>query len=174
MEASWWERLTEGETGSFSYWARFSKSLIQFSVDVQGYVPSCFLTWGQTMVEVMKIMETSFKRSQAFTAALSPHDPATGHHWPMPLPETPGHSWACLGQSLVGSLPLSSGSWCAQGSVCALQESVSQSCVGPGGSMLRWVLLTKESRVNTKIFFFFFDMMMFWAEVCLSKIHVSK
>ena len=39
--------------------------------------------------------------------------------------ETPGHSPASLGQSLVGSLLLSPGSWCAQGSVCALQESVS-------------------------------------------------
>ena len=43
----------------------------------------------------------------------------------MPLLETPGHSQASLGQSLVGSLLLSPGSWCAQGSVCALQESVS-------------------------------------------------
>ena len=39
--------------------------------------------------------------------------------------ETPGHSWACLGQSLVGSLLRSPGSWCTQGSVCALQESIS-------------------------------------------------
>ena len=31
----------------------------------------------------------------------------------------------CLRQSLVGSLLLSPGSWCAQGSVCALPESVS-------------------------------------------------
>ena len=43
----------------------------------------------------------------------------------MPLLETPGHSRASLGQSLVGSLLLSPGSWCIQGSVCALQESVS-------------------------------------------------
>ena len=43
----------------------------------------------------------------------------------MPLPETPGHSWASLGQFLVGSLLLCPGSWCAQGFVCALQESVS-------------------------------------------------
>ena len=43
----------------------------------------------------------------------------------MPLPETPGHSQTSLGQSLVGSLLLSPGSWCAQGFVCALQESVS-------------------------------------------------
>ena len=86
--------------------------------------PPCCLTWGQTMVEVRKIMATSFNRSHAGTAALSALDPAAGHHWPTPPPETPGHSWASLGQSLVGSL-LSSGSWCAQSFVCALQESVS-------------------------------------------------
>ena len=40
-------------------------------------------------------------------------------------PETPGHSRASLGQSLVGSLLLSPGSWCTRCSVCALQESVS-------------------------------------------------
>ena len=77
------------------------------------------------MVEVMKIMVTSFKRSHACTATLSAPNPAAGHCQPMPPLETPGHSWASLGQSLVGSLLLSPGSWCAQGSVCALQESVS-------------------------------------------------
>ena len=40
-----------------------SKCLIQFSVDGWGCVPSLLFTWGQTMVEVMKIMATSFKRS---------------------------------------------------------------------------------------------------------------
>ena len=53
-----------------------------------------------------------------------PH-PAAGHHQPMPPPETSGHSWACLGQSLVGSLLLSPGPWGTQGSICALPESVS-------------------------------------------------
>ena len=77
------------------------------------------------MVEVMKIMEASFKRSHARPATPSAPNPAAGHHQPTPLPETPGHSRASLGQSLVGSLLLSPGSWCAQGSVCALQESVS-------------------------------------------------
>ena len=47
------------------------------------------------------------------------------HHWPTPPIDTPGHSQASLGQSLVGSLLLSPGSWCARGFVCALQESVS-------------------------------------------------
>ena len=77
------------------------------------------------MVEVMKIMGTSFKRSHASTATLGAPDPATGHCGPTPPLETPGHSRASLGQSLVGSLLLSPGSWCTQGSVCALQESVS-------------------------------------------------
>ena len=87
--------------------------------------PSIYLTRGQTTVEVMKIMATSFRRSHECTATLSAPDPAAGHHQPMPRLETPGHSHASLGQSLVGSLLLCPGSSCAQGSVCALQESVS-------------------------------------------------
>ena len=82
-------------------------------------------TRDQTMVEVMKIMATSFKRSHACTAALSTSDPEASHCRPTPPPETPGHSRVSLGQSLVGSLLLSLGSWCTQGFVCALQESVS-------------------------------------------------
>ena len=84
-----------------------------------------WLNWTETMVEVMKIMVTSFKRSHARTATFSAPNPAAGHWQHMPLPETPGHSWASLGQSLMGSLLLSSGSWCTQGSLCALQGSIS-------------------------------------------------
>ena len=66
-------------------------------------------------------------------------DSTTGHHRPTPPPETPGHSRASLGQSLVGSWLLSPGSWCAQGSVFAHQESVSQSCVSSGASIVgKW------------------------------------
>ena len=78
------------------------------------------------------------------TAALSAPDPATGHWRPTPLPETPGHSQASLGESLVGSLLLSPGSWCTQGFVCALQESVSPVlfkfwwlCGGVNGDLLQ-------------------------------------
>ena len=80
------------------------KSLIQSSVDGQGCVSSLLFN---------------------LEASLSAPDPAAGHRWPIPLLETPGHSWASLGQSLVGSLLLSPGSWCTQSFVCALQESVS-------------------------------------------------
>ena len=69
------------------------------------------------------------------------------HHHPTLPPETPGHSRARLGQSLVGSLLPSPGSWCAQGSVCALPESVSpvlckfwQLCGGVNGDLLQEVL----------------------------------
>ena len=65
------------------------------------------------------------QRSCGCTAALSAPDPAAGHHQPTSLLETSGHSQASLGQSLVGSLLFSPGSWCAQGLVCALQETVS-------------------------------------------------
>ena len=70
-------------------------------------------------------MATSFKWSHACTAALSAPDPTAGHHQPTPWPETPGHSWACLSQFLVGSLLFSPGYRCTQGFVCALQNYVS-------------------------------------------------
>ena len=77
------------------------------------------------MVKVMRIMVTSFKKPHAHVAPLSAPNPASGHCQPAPLMETPGHSQASLGQSLVGSLLLPPGSWCAKGSVCALPESIS-------------------------------------------------
>ena len=80
--------------------AMLSKSLIQCSVDGWGFVPLCWLTRGLTMVKVMKIIVTSFKRFHACTSALSAPSPAAGHRRPTPLPETPGHS----GQVWVGLL----------------------------------------------------------------------
>ena len=71
------------------------------------------------------MMEISFKRSHACTATLSVPNPAAAHCRLTPLRETPGHSRASVRQSLEGSLLLSSGSWCALGSVCALQGPIS-------------------------------------------------
>ena len=122
----------------------FSKSLIEFSVDGWGCVPFLLFTWGQTMVEVMKIIGTSFKRSHACTAALSAPNPEAGHHRPTPPLETPGHSQASLGQSLEGSLLLYPGSWCIKVSVCACQESISQSCVSSGSSMVGLMAISSK------------------------------
>ena len=79
--------------------------------------------------------------------ALSAPSSAAGHHRPTPLLETPGHSWASLGQSLVVSLLLSPGSWCKQGSVCALKESISQFCVSSGSCMVG-LMATSSKRAH--------------------------
>ena len=68
----------------------------------------CSLAWGKTMVGLMMVVVTSFRRT---------YDRS-------PL-ETPVHSLGSLAQSLVGSPLLSPGSWCTQGFVCSIQESVS-------------------------------------------------
>ena len=92
------------------------------------------------MVEVIKITVTSFKRSHACTTLSAPN-PAAGHHQPTPPPETPGHSRASLGQSLVGSL-LSPGSWCT-GSVAPSRVYFPvlckfwQLCGGDNGDLLQ-------------------------------------
>ena len=99
-----------------------SKSLIQLSVDGQVCVPSLLFDL-RSLVELMKIIKTSFKRSHACIATFSAPKPT-----PLLTQASAGDSWtltASLGQSLVGSLLLSPGSRCAQGFVCALQESAS-------------------------------------------------
>ena len=76
-----------------------SKSLSKFSVDGWSCVPSLLFPWGQTMVEVMKIMATSFKRSHdALLHSLPPtlqqatSDPRL--RWR--LLDTPGQVWVSL------------------------------------------------------------------------------
>ena len=122
--------------------AMLSKSLIQFSVDMQGCVPSLLFaaaakslqpcltlwnpiddippgspipgilqartlewvaisfsllfTWGQTMVEAVKIMVASFKRSHAGTATLSALKPCNG---PLLTHPFSGDFWTLTGKS---------------------------------------------------------------------------
>ena len=112
---SWWERLTEGETGSCSdgrdhaqqifnptFWWRVK--LFSFLVIYLG--PN----YGGGNEDNGDLLQ----RSHACTATLSAPNPASGHHQPMPLIETPGHSQPSLAQSVLGSLLLSPGSWCTQ------------------------------------------------------------
>ena len=95
--------------------AMLNKSLIQFSVEGQGCVPSLLFDLRPNYGGGDEDNGTSFKRFVAGTAELSAPDAAAGLCRPTPPPETPGHSWASLGQSLVGSQLHSPGSWCAQG-----------------------------------------------------------
>ena len=98
------------------------------------------------MVELMKIVATSFKRPHARTAL----DPAAGHHQPTPSLLTPGHSRASLSQSLVGrcSFLLDPG---AQGSFCALQECFPSSGTEPGSSALQADCLAAELPGKPKV-----------------------
>ena len=111
--------------------AMLSKSLVQFSVERPGSVPSLLFDLRPNYGRVNGILTNSFKRTYVprtygpRTVVFSAPDPKAGHYQPMPLLETPGHSQASLVQSLVGSLLLSPGSWCTQGFVCSLQEFVS-------------------------------------------------
>ena len=78
---------------------RLSKSLIQSSADGWGCVPCLLLTWGQTMVEVMKVMATSFKRSHESTATLSAPNPAAGRRRALLTHASAGDSWTLPGKS---------------------------------------------------------------------------
>ena len=86
--------------------------------------PPCCLTWGQAMVEVMKITVTSFKRSMH---AL-PHSVAPALQQATVTHASAGDSWTLMGKSgsvSCGVIIPSSWFWCTQASICALQESVS-------------------------------------------------
>ena len=125
-EASWWERLTEGETGSLLMGgAMLSRSLIQFSVDGRGCVPSLLFGLRPNYGGGNEDNGDLLQKVPCTHRCIECPNPVAGHCQPIPPLETPGHSRASLGQSLVGSLLLSPGSWCTQGFVCALQESVS-------------------------------------------------
>ena len=110
-----------------------SKSLIQFSVDGRGCVPSLLFdlrpNYGGGNEDNGK---TSCSRSRGCTAVLNAPHPAEGS---CGLLETTGHSQASLGQSLVGTLLLSPGSWCAQGFLLVPSKSLfPQSC---GSSVIK-------------------------------------
>ena len=78
--------------------AMLSKPLIQFSVDGQGYVPSLF----DLMPNYGGGNEDNGSLLQKVPCTFSAPNPVAGHHRPTPPLETPGHSQASLGQSLVG------------------------------------------------------------------------
>ena len=87
------------------------------------------------MVEVMKIMGASFRKSQAHTAALSAPDPAAGHCQPTPPLEAPGHGqvWFSL---LWGHFSFLLGSGAHKFLFVLSKRLFPQSCVSSGSSMV--------------------------------------
>ena len=104
--------------------AMLSKSLFQLSLMGRAVFCPCFFDLRPNYGGGNEDNGNLLQKPLAHSAALSAPDPAAGDCQLTPLPETPGHTWAYLGQPLVGPLLLSPGSWCAQGFVGALQESV--------------------------------------------------
>ena len=102
MEASCWEILTGGQLGLVLMdEAMLSKSLIQFSVEGQGCVPSILFDLRPNYGGGNEGNGDCLQKVPC-TASRSAPTSAAGHHQPTPLVETPGHSRASLGQSLVG------------------------------------------------------------------------
>ena len=110
-----------------------NKSLIQFSVNGWSWAPFLLFTWSQTMVEVMKIMVTSFNRSHACTATLTALNPSGDHHQPMPPLETPGQVWVSL---LWGHFSFFLGPGAHKVLFVPSKSLFPQSCVSSGSSVV--------------------------------------
>ena len=119
-----------------------SKSLIPFSVDGRSSLPAIYL--GPNYGGGNEDNGDLIKRSHGCTATLSAPNPAAGHHRPTPPPETPGHSQASLGQSLVGPLLLPPGSGAHKVLSVTSKSLFPQSCVISGGSVVGLMATSSE------------------------------
>ena len=93
MEASWWDRLTEGETGSCSD-----------EQDHAQYIFNLIFCWWVELYSLPAIYlgpncgggdEDDGDLPQKIPG-MNLYIPAAGHHQSMPSPETPGHPQASL------------------------------------------------------------------------------
>ena len=98
MEASWWERLW-GKLGLVLMGrVMFSKSLIQFSLDGWGLVPSLLFDLRPNYGGGGEDNGDLLTRSLACTDALSAPSPAAGHRRPPPTHASAGDSWTLTGK----------------------------------------------------------------------------
>ena len=72
--------------------AMLSKSLIQFSVDGWGCVPSLLFDLRPNYGGGNEDNGDFLQKVTCTRCYIQCPDPEVGHHQPMPLPETPGHS----------------------------------------------------------------------------------
>ena len=125
--------------------AMLSKSSIQFSVDGQGCVPSLLFDLRPNYGGGNEDDDDLLQKVPCTHCSPQCLQPCSR---PPPTHTSARDSWtlmASLGQSLVGSLLLSLGSWCIQVSLCALQGSVSQSCISSGSSVVG-LMVTSSKR----------------------------
>ena len=133
-----------------------SKSLTQFSVEGLGCVPSLLFDLRPNYGEGNED-NGDFLQKVPCTHCYTPCPQSCSR--PPPTHASAGDSGTLTGksgwgQSPVGSLLLAPGSWRTQGSVCGLQDSVSQSSVSSGGSMVGSL---KKPEFQENIYFCFID-----------------
>ena len=102
VEASWWEGLSVGESGSCS--DRQGQAQYIFNPIFCWWVGLCFLPGrgnggNDGLLQKDLCQHATVPRTVAFNTL----NPVAGHCWPKPPPETPGHPQASLAQSFVGS-----------------------------------------------------------------------
>ena len=124
--------------------AGLSKSLLQFSIDVWGCVPSLLFDLRPNYGGGNEDNGELLQKVPCTHCCTECPDSAAGHQWPMPLPETPGHSMARLGQSPLGSLLLSPGSGVHKVLFVPSKSLFPESCVSSGSSMV--VLMATSSK----------------------------
>ena len=129
-----------------------SKSVIQFSADGWGCVPSLLFDLRPNYGGGNEDNVTSFRRSHACTATLSAPDPAAGHRQLMPPLETPGHSWASLGQSPVGHSSFLLGPGAHRLLFVPSKSLFPQSCESSGGYVIGLMATSsKEGLCHTQV-----------------------
>ena len=130
VQASWWEGLAMGTTGSCSV---LSKSLNQLSAGQCGCAPSLLAVWPE--VTQSWSLQAPYKGYWWPPKGLMPTRTSQDcccycpcpHSRPLPIQasaEGLQHSQAGLAPFPVESLILSPGSWCTQDFVCAFQKSL--------------------------------------------------
>ena len=121
--------------------AMLSISLIKFSVDGWSCVPSLLFTWEKIYGGGNKDnLDLPQKNPVMYCHSLCPQPCSR----PPPTHAFAGDFWTPTGKSPVWSLFLSPESWC-QRFCCALQESISQSYVSSGSSMVG-LMVTSSKR----------------------------
>ena len=122
----------------------FSKSLIQFSADGQGCVPSLLLDLSPNYGGGNED-DDDLQRSHACPATLSTSDPAAGHHQPMLPPEIPGHSLHVWVSFLWGHCSFLLDPGVHKVLFVPSKSLFPQCCVCSGGSMVQ-LMVTSSKR----------------------------
>ena len=126
-----------------------NKSLIQFSVDGQGCVPSPLLDLRPDYGGGNADIGDPLQKVPCMHCCIQCPQPCSRPPPTHASAGTPGHSWASLGQFLVGSLPLSSSPGVHRVLFVPSKSLFLQSCVSSGGSVVGLVATSSKRAYAT-------------------------